>query len=143
MLEDGYLHEWYSLQADLLQSISESFLEIEPFQIPLLDLEPIGATALSQLSVQIFGNKQPDAMLSPIQSVSFEQVDGRYQLRFWLPQLDRADLEIGTKDRELILSAGGYTRVFSLPDAVLDRQIEEANFREGTLQVCFRSRAAP
>ena len=82
-------------------------------------------------------------MLSPIQSVSFEQVDGRYQLRFWLPQLDRADLEIGTKDRELILSAGGYTRVFSLPDAVLDRQIEEANFREGTLQVCFRSRAAP
>jgi arsenite-transporting ATPase len=140
-LRDGYLHDWYVLQAELLESIKESFLEIAQFEVPLLPEEPIGLTSLTQMADQIFADTQPDAMLSPTKSVSFEQVDGRYQLRFWLPQLDKSDLDIGIKGRELILSAGSYTRVFSLPDTLADRQIEEATFRGGTLQVCFQSSA--
>ena len=107
--------------------------------MPLLEEEPIGVGPLSQMADRIFAETEPDAMLSSTESFSFEQVDGRYELRFWLPQLDKSNLDIGIKDRELILAAGSYTRVFSLPDTLADRQIEEATFREGSLQLSFQS----
>ena len=137
-LSEGYLQDWYGLQSDLMQSIQESFLETRQFQVPLLEEEPIGAAPLSRMADQMFGQVRPDEILTSTEPVTLKEVDGQVQLRFWLPQLGKADLDIGRKDRELVLKAGSYTRVFSLPDSLADRQIEEARFNDGVLHIGFQ-----
>ena len=85
----------------------------------------------------IFDRQRPDDTLSPPKSVSYAREGDRYQLTFWLPNVAKEDLDVGQKDAELILTAGNYTRVFSLPDMLVDRQIGGASFADGKLTIAF------
>jgi arsenite-transporting ATPase len=136
-LAEGYLGRWYGLQRRLIESIDQSFLDIRRFYVPLLGRQPIGLEALAALGREIFGTEGPDAVLSPSRPVSLERVDQTYRLRFSLPQVTRSEMDIGRKDNELVLNAGGYSRVFSLPDTLADREVSEARFADGTLIVTF------
>ena len=136
-LSSGFLHDWYTLQQQLLETIDQSFLDVTQLRVPLLEGEPIGVEALSAMAQGIFEERQPDAVLSSPKSVSLIREGGQYRLSFWLPSLDQSDLDVGQKNAELILTAGGYTRVFSLPDTLLGREITEARFAEGTLNIAF------
>jgi len=140
-LADGYLHDWFTLQQQLLESIDESFLDVAKFRVPLLDCEPIGLAPLSQMADGIFGDQRPEDLLSSAKPVSIAREDGKYRLGFWLPNLAKQDLNVGRKDTDLILTAGNYTRVFSLPDSLVDREIAEAKFDDGRLTITFE--AAP
>ena len=137
-LEDGFLHDWFTLQQELLESIDQSFLDVTKFRVPLLDREPIGATTLSELACSIFGDRPPDDMLSSPKSVSLIRKDNEYRLTFWLPGAEKRQLDIGRKDGELILTAAGYTRVFSLPDNLATREVAEAKFADGVLTLTIR-----
>jgi arsenite-transporting ATPase len=59
-------------------------------------------------------------------------------LTFWLPTARKQDLDVHRKETELFVSAGNYTRVFSLPDSLADREIAGARFADGALTVSFR-----
>lgn len=136
-LAEGYLHNWYTLQQDLLESIEQSFLDITKLRVPLLDKEPLGLEPLSELAQEIFIDRRPDDVLSPAKTVSLDREDGKYTLSFWLPNVERGDLDVGMKDSELILTARGYVRVFSLPDVLLDSRIESAEYADGSLTISF------
>jgi len=141
-LADGFLHDWYGIQQQLLESIDESFLDVAKFRVPLLDREPIGLAPLSAMARGMFHEHRPEEMLSESKSVSMDRVDGKYRLAFWLPIADKRDLDVGRKDSELILTAGNYTRVLSLPDTLVDQEIAEAKFNDGTLTITFESTSA-
>jgi arsenite-transporting ATPase len=136
-LADGYLNRWVTLQRHLLDSIERSFLDVTKFRVPLLSKEPIGLDPLAKMAREIFGEKRPDDMLSEPKSVSMDRMDGKHRLTFWLPSVEKHDLDVGRKDTELLLTAGSYTRVFSLPDTLIDRDIAEAKFSGGSLTVLF------
>ncbi len=136
-LAEGYMHDWFTLQGQLLESIDQSFLDVTQFRAPLLDKEPIGLHPLSEMARGIFGPQRPEEVLSATKSVSLDREDGRYRLVFWLPNVGKQELDVGRKDAELILTAGSYTRVFSLPDTLVDRNIAEATFDEGNLTITF------
>ena len=136
-LAEGYLHEWFTLQEELLERIDQSFLEVAKLRAPLLDREPIGLEPLSAMARAIFGRQRPDNMLSAPKSVSFTRDGGKYQLAFWLPNVAKQELDVGRKDGELILTAGSYTRVFSLPDMLIDREIGSASVADDTLTIVF------
>ncbi len=136
-LADGYLHDWFTLQGQLLESIDQSFLDVTQFRALLLEKEPIGVEPLSEMARGIFGPQRPEEVLSASKSVSIDREDGRYRLAFWLPNVGKQELDVGRKDAELILTAGSYTRVFSLPDTLVDRNIATAKFDEGNLLITF------
>jgi arsenite-transporting ATPase len=133
----GYLHEWFALQQELLDSIDRSFLDVAKYKVPLLDREPIGLEPLGRMAEGIFARRQPQDFLSPAKSVSLTRADGRHQLSFWLPQMEKQELDLGRKGADLILSAGQYTRVFSLPDTLVDREVVGAEFSDGALRISF------
>lgn len=136
-LADGYLHDWFTLQRQLLDSIDQSFLDVNKFRVPLLGKEPIGLCPLAEMSRGIFGNQQPDDVLSATKSVSMDQEDGEQRLIFSLPDVTKKDLDVSRKDGELILTADNYTRVFSLPDTLIDREIAGAEFTDSVLTISF------
>ena len=63
--------------------------------------------------------------------------EAKYKLSFWLPNVEKEDLDVGMKDSELILTARGHVRVFSLPDVLLDSEIESAEYADGSLTISF------
>jgi arsenite-transporting ATPase len=136
-LAEGYLNRWFTLERQLLESIDQSFLSVKKYRVPLLSREPIGTEPLAAMARSMFADRRPDEVLSEPRSVSIAREDGKYRLTFWLPGANKQDLDVGRKDNELILSAGTYTRVFSLPDTLLDREIAGAEFVDGTLNVLF------
>jgi arsenite-transporting ATPase len=136
-LADGYMNRWFTLQRQLLDSIDQSFLDVKRFRVPLLGKEPIGLDPLSEMARGIFGRQHPDDVLSATKPVSMDRVDGRHRLVFNLADVDKKDLDVGRKDGELIVSAENYTRVFSLPDTLIDREIAEAEFADGVLTISF------
>jgi len=136
-LADGFLHEWFTLQQQLLKSIDQSFLEVSKFRVPLLGKEPIGVDALSEVARALFAKRGPEEILSESRPVHLAREGEKYRLTFWLPEVDKPDLDIGCKDQELILATGNYTRVFSLPDTLNGRTVENASFSKGQLSILF------
>ena len=111
--------------------------DVGNWRVPLLDHEPIGVEPLAGMARGIFGEQNPDEILSPSRPVSITRVDDRYQIVFQLPNADKSDLDIARKDAELILTAGGHTRVFSLPDTLVSREIAGAEFADGAQTITF------
>lgn len=136
-LADGYLHNWFTIQGQLLESIDQSFLDVTQFRAPLLDKEPIGLEPLSEMARGIFGGQGPDDLLSAPKSVSIDREDGKYRLAFCLPNVGKQHLDVGRRATELILTAGSYSRVFSLPDTLVGREIAGASFVDGRLTITF------
>lgn len=136
-LADGYLHHWFAIQEQLLESIDQSFLDVTKFRAPLLAKEPIGVQPLSDMARGIFGLQRPEEVLSATKSVSIDREDGKYRLVFRLPNVGKQQLDVGRKTTELILTAGSYSRVFSLPDTLVGREIAGASFVDGRLTITF------
>jgi arsenite-transporting ATPase len=137
-LAKGYLQDWFVLQQKLLETIAQSFLDVAQFQVPLFDHEPIGLAPLSKVAGDMFRDRKPDDMLSEPRSVFMAGEVGKPQIEFWLPNLPKESIDVQRKDAELILKAGGYTRVFSLPDTLLDSEVAGAQFSQGKLTITFK-----
>jgi arsenite-transporting ATPase len=97
----------------------------------------VGLEALDRLGRRIFNDTPPDDVLSPTRTVTFEREDGKTLLRFVIPGLDKTSLDLGRKDNELLISAGGHSRVFTLPDTLLAAEVEGASYRDDLLTVTF------
>ncbi len=136
-LADGYLHGWFTLQEELLESIDQSFLDVIKLRVPLLDREPIGLEPLGEMARGVFQQRYPGDMLSAPKPVSIAREDGKHRLVFWLPNAGKEQLDLGRKDAELILAAGSYTRVFTLPNMLVDREVASAEFVDGRLTITF------
>jgi HSP20 family molecular chaperone IbpA len=54
-----------------------------------------------------------------------------------LPGLDKASIDVGRKDNDLLISAEGYSRVFSLPDTLANVDIDKADYDESRLNIRF------
>lgn len=138
-LAEGYLSDWFKLQQEQLEVIEQSFLQINKFQIPLLEDEPIGQKALLQMGRGLFSDQAPDDRLSSTETFTVRRDEDNYELAFYLPNVSRQDLDVGLKDSELILQTRGYRRVFSLPGTLAERPIAGAAFQDDTLTVTFEA----
>ncbi len=54
-----------------------------------------------------------------------------------LPNLNKSNLDIGRKENDLLINAGGYSRVFSLPDTLANIAIDAAVYEDSRLNIYF------
>lgn len=136
-LSKGYLHTWIEEQDTQLEGIRRSFLETSLFEVPHLDHEPIGCEQLDELGQSIYGKRAPDKLLSKPRPFRFEKKKDAVVLTLDFPHLEKEDLDIGRKENELIIRAGAFHRVLTLPDTLADSAIQKAGFEKGRLVVRF------
>ena len=136
-LENGYFHKWCRLQQDQMKHLRRSFLDTRIISIKYYENEPIGLARLEEMGKEIYGALDPAAVLSRVNTVAFKKQDGKVVLSIILPNLDKASLDIGRKDNDLLISAECYSRVFSLPDTLANTAIEAANYENCRLEIYF------
>jgi arsenite-transporting ATPase len=133
----GYFDQWCALQREQLEVIERSFLHTPLFRVSHLGHEPAGAEELERLGRDIYGERAPEGVLSDVRTVSLGEREGNPSLSFWLPGLDKSQLDLGRSGTDLMVSAGGYTRLVALPDSLASREVAGAHYEDQQLTVVF------
>ncbi len=136
-LEDGYFQKWRHLQQDQMKLLHRSFLNTRIISIRHYENEPIGVKRLEAMGKDIYGELDPAAVLSNVNTVTFKKENGRVVLSIVLPGLNKASIDVGRKDNDLLISAEGYSRVFSLPDTLANIDIDKAEYDKNRLNIRF------
>jgi arsenite/tail-anchored protein-transporting ATPase len=136
-LEDGYFHKWRHLQQEQMKLLHRSFLDTRIIPIRHYENEPIGLERLEEMGKDIYGELDPAAVLSIVNFVTFKKQNGRVVLSIVLPGLDKTSIDVGRKYNDLLISAEGYSRVFSLPDTLANVDIDKAEYDENRLNIRF------
>jgi len=136
-LENGYFQKWRLMQQDQMKLLQKSFLDTRIFTIKHYANEPIGLPRLEEMGREIYGELNPAEVLSNVNTVTFKKRDGQTVLSIILPNLDKSNLDIGRKENDLLINAGGYSRVFSLPDTLAKIAIDAADYEDSRLNIYF------
>jgi arsenite-transporting ATPase len=116
---DGYLHQWLDIQKKHLETIRQSFSPLPQLQCRLFPHEMTGLRAVEVVAGEVFAEHAPDAVLFARAPFELEAQDGLYEMRLYLPNVTKNEINLFVKDGELILNAGGFRRHLLLP-----RQLE-------------------
>lgn len=135
--QTGYFQNWCQLQQEQMDVLKKSFLNTTILPIKHYSSEPIGLSRLTEMGKDIYGELSPSRVLSEVNSVNFKKEDERVVLTLVLPGIEKSNLDIGQKDNDLIIKAGSYTRILALPDTLVKREIEEANYSDDRLKIYF------
>ncbi len=136
-VRDPWFDRWKAVQAEHLVSIEEGFAPLPVLRAHLAETEVVGLPALAELAAELYGDRPPAASLHAGRPLRFERSEGRRTVVLDLPFADRADLDVGRRGAELLITVGPYRRVLTLPDSLVERPVREANLRDGTLTVVF------
>ncbi len=139
-LEDGYFQKWRRLQQEQMKILHQSFLDTRIIPIRHYENEPIGVGRLEEMGKDIYGESDPASVLSNVNTVTFNKQNRRVVLSIVLQGLDKASIDVGRKDNDLLISAEGYSRVFSLPDTLAKVEIDQAEYKNNRLNIRFAAK---
>ncbi len=136
-VQDPWFDRWKAVQAEHLATIHEGFAPLPVLRAHLADTEVVGIDALRALAGEIYGDVPPEAQLHPGTPLRFERVDGGRAVVLDLPFAEKADLDIGRRGDELLVTIGPYRRALTLPDSMLELVVRDAHLRDGRLTIVF------
>lgn len=135
---DEWRRTWVEAQTRQLAVVHDSFAPLPIRVVPYLTAEPVGPEALARLAEELYGADDPfarPATASPMRITADE-------LALALPLADRDDIDLARKGDDLIITAGPYRRVITLPAALSRRKLTAATLRGGVLRVRFEAGGA-
>ncbi|MEV6981358.1 ArsA family ATPase [Sphaerisporangium sp. NPDC051017] len=139
---DAWRRGWAEAQARHLAAVHESFAPLPVHTVPYLPAEPVGAEALAALAGELYGESDPFAPPAGEPPLAVRAEGGVHELTLALPLADKSDVGLARKGDELIVTAGSYRRVITLPAALARRSVQEAALRDGRLRVRFEAGGA-
>jgi len=72
------------------------------------------------------------------QPISINHNDGLYTLTLKLPFASKGEVSLLRSGDELVVTIGNQRRSIILPQVLLERQVKEAKFDSGQLQIRFK-----
>lgn len=134
--QSGYFARWAAHERHALGSIRESF-PIPQLRAPLYAREPRGVPALTALSRQLYGGRDPAGRFHEGRPVRWRKHGGRTRLEVDLPGAQGETLSVLARGRDLFITVRDATRLLALPDSVAGRAVQRARLRDGVLEVDF------
>lgn len=133
---EGYFGAWGKLQDTGLTELKESFRDI-PMFYKELDRCELKSMPLLTKAAGLYGQKNPEEVLHVTKHFQLEREGEHYHLSIELPFAEREELELGQKGEDIIITIKNERRIYTLPDVVKGREIEQAKLEDGRLRVQF------
>ena len=135
---DPWRSAWNRAQQQALVEVQESFASLPVVHAPYLDHEPIGADDLDELHRACTGDVDNDLLTPrPGEGMTVTRTGRRFVLRLPLPLVSAADVDLGRRGDELVVTVGEHRRLLSLPAALRRCVVTGASVRDGRLRVTF------
>lgn len=136
-VSDPYFGKWKDIQAEHLTEVHESFQPLPILTSRLFDREMVGLDLLTELGREVYGERDPVAMLHRDEPIRVSRRGSGYVLAMRLPFVARGDLDVNRKAEELYVRVGSYKRNLVLPLALQRLDVKEAQFVDDHLEVRF------
>jgi arsenite-transporting ATPase len=136
-VSDPWFEQWKALHVEHLKAIEDGFAPLPVLKVDLAPEELVGLDALRGFGAQVYGERDPAAVLHEGQPLRVQRHDGRTTLALDLPFADKDELELGRRGDELLVRVGPYRRAVTLPDSLRSRPVADASLKGGTLKVVF------
>jgi arsenite-transporting ATPase len=138
--DDPLVAGWRRRQRAVVGDMAQTFGAVPQLVAPLRAAEPVGCAALADLAEQLYGARDPAAVLYDGPRLHLVSDDRGHALRIPLPQGNAGDVELFQRRDELYVRVGGHSRSLVLPVGLQDREVTAATVEDGWLRIAF---AAP
>ena len=133
-----FFQDWHRLQAERLREVEEVFAPLPVLRALLQDDEVTGLASLSRHGAELFGDSEPDAVLSRSPRVKFEREAEGYCAIVPLPLGNADGLDIVKIDEDLVVTAEGRRRAIKLPRRIVPLSLASAKVEGASLVVRFQ-----
>ena len=136
-IADPWFESWKSTQRGHLDTIRDAFAPVPVLQAELAGHEVVGLDRLSELAAEVYRSSDPSVRLSRTEPFRVDAVGDALVLSLHLPFADRADVEVGRSNGELLVALGSHRRAIVLPESLARREVKGARMSDGRLEVEF------
>jgi arsenite-transporting ATPase len=136
-VRDPWFDEWKEAQAAHLAGVQTAFAPVPVLTAELAARELVGADALISFGHHLYRDRDPVARLFGGEPFRVDAVGDSLVLSMYLPFTEKADVELGRADGELLLAVGSYRRALVLPDSLRRREVVGARMSGDRLEVEF------
>jgi len=136
-LAEGYFGEWQASQRERLAEVRDGFAPVPIVTAPYLSSEVIGPAMLDRLGGELFGERDPAAMMYSGIAREISSENGTTTLRIAVPFAERDEISVKKVDQELVVSAGQQKRTIILPPGLARKRPAGAKLEQGSLLVAF------
>ena len=134
--QDGFFTKWAAREQAELASLEAGF-GVPLLRAALRPAEPIGVEALGALAREVYGARDPAAILHHGRPLRWRRVGTKTLLEIALPNVPKEEIEVTAHGADLHLRVRDARRAIALPDSLVGRPIERAQLRGATLVVTW------
>ncbi|MBN1962638.1 MAG: ArsA family ATPase [Deltaproteobacteria bacterium] len=138
-MNTGFLAKWILVQKRERERAASLFVDLSLLELAWQEDEVIGATALAQAAIELYGDRDPVSAFINQQMVRFIESDEGTVLELSLHQRDVRSVDLKQRGDELIITAVGWRRQITLPNSLSGRTVRSARLKDGILRVIFAS----
>ena len=133
---DGFFAKWVAREHEEMQSLEASF-GVPLLRAQLRAAEPIGVDALRAISREVYGERDPAAILHRGRPLRWRRLGAATLLEIDLPNVSKEEIEVTVHGEDLHLRIRDARRVIALPASLVGRRLTSATLRNALLQVRF------
>lgn len=137
-VQDGYFHDWYSLQQRHLKSVHELFSPLPIKTVPFFKEEVIGITKLNHLAENLYGELDPTRLFYTERPVKIIVTKKEKIFAVQAPFIKPGLIELSTRGNELMIQIGNQLRSFVIPDSLSGLSPTSAVYTDGWIHVKFQ-----
>ncbi len=135
---DSYLQSLIDIQSKYLKVIENCFYPVPIFRVKQSTAEIINTERLYALSQEMFGECNPaDILYVDDKTQMLEKINGKYVLSLYLPNVEVKKLNVNIKGDELLVDINNFRKSIILPNVLVGRKTEGADFAGGNLNITF------
>lgn len=134
--QGGWFARWAEREREELAAIESAF-PIPTLRARLAPSERIGADALRALASEVYGERDPAAVLQRGRRLRWRRVGAASLLEIDLPGVAKEELEATVHGEDLHLRVRDAVRRIALPASVSGRRLAAATLRRGVLELKF------
>jgi arsenite-transporting ATPase len=134
--QGGWFARWAAREREELSAIESAF-PIPTLRARLAPSERIGAEALGALAREVYGERDPAAILHRGRPLRWRRVGARTLLEIDLPGASKEELEVTVHGEDLHVRVRDALRRVALPGSVAGHRLASATLRRGVLEVRF------
>ncbi len=131
---DGFLSKWRELQEKYIKEIKERF-PVPIFRVEFKSKEIVGEQ-LFKLADEIYGDRDPTEIFHRDKPIRIVKEDTTIMI-VKTPFVSKEDLKLFKRGDELIIIAGQWKRVITLPQSLALKEIRGAKFNKDELKIIF------
>lgn len=137
-LGNDFFIQWLNIQKEYIACIRESFYALPVYEIPWYDEELKGEKALRRIVEDVLAGNDVFAVKNITERECFEQTEEGYQLKVFLPNAEKKEIDLYQVATDLVIRTGNFKRNIPLPNILRSYTVTGARFEDGVLCIQFQ-----